>query len=140
MNKIQNILGKLDKLRANGEGRWQACCPAHDDRSPSLSIKEDASGKVLIHCWAGCDNRDVMAAIGLTLSDLFPDSLERTNRHAMPEWERRKYLETLNHEVLIVECYKADKHAGKVIDTEDLERVNLAIARTKFIREVLSHA
>ena len=140
MNKIQNILTRLDKLRANGEGRWQACCPAHDDRSPSLSIKEDASGKVLIHCWAGCDTRDVMAAIGLTLSDLFPDSLERNNRDTMPEWKRREYKETLSHEVLVIECYKADRQAGKAIETEDLERVSVALVRSKIIREVLSHA
>ena len=47
--------------RKAGSG-WTARCPAHDDREPSLSIR-DADGKVLVHCHAGCDQRDVIAAL-----------------------------------------------------------------------------
>jgi putative DNA primase/helicase len=41
---------------------WMARCPAHDDRNPSLSIRE-GDGKVLLHCHAGCTQRDVIAAL-----------------------------------------------------------------------------
>ena len=41
---------------------WMANCPAHDDRNPSLSIRE-RDGKVLVHCHAGCDQRSVIAAL-----------------------------------------------------------------------------
>lgn len=54
---IANALGG----RKVGQG-WTACCPAHDDREPSLSIR-DADGKVLVRCHAGCDQRDVIAAL-----------------------------------------------------------------------------
>lgn len=47
--------------RKVGQG-WTARCPAHDDREPSLSIR-DADGKVLVRCHAGCDQRDVIAAL-----------------------------------------------------------------------------
>ena len=47
--------------RKSGCG-WMARCPAHDDREPSLSIR-DADGKVLVRCHAGCDQRDVIAAL-----------------------------------------------------------------------------
>lgn len=47
--------------RKVGQG-WTARCPAHDDREPSLSIR-DAGGKVLVRCHAGCDQRDVIAAL-----------------------------------------------------------------------------
>lgn len=47
--------------RKVGQG-WTARCPAHDDREPSLSIR-DAEGKVLVRCHAGCDQRDVIAAL-----------------------------------------------------------------------------
>lgn len=47
--------------RKHGTG-WTARCPAHDDRDPSLSIRE-AAGKVLVHCHAGCDQRDVIAVL-----------------------------------------------------------------------------
>ena len=42
---------------------WMACCPAHDDRQPSLSIRAAGDGKVLVHCHAGCDQRRVIAAL-----------------------------------------------------------------------------
>ena len=44
-------------------GAWMACCPAHEDRSPSLSITDAKGGKVLVRCHAGCDQRDVIAAL-----------------------------------------------------------------------------
>src|SRR5689334_20083592 len=44
-------------------GSWTARCPAHDDRTPSLSIRESDGDKVLVHCHAGCDQRDVIAAL-----------------------------------------------------------------------------
>jgi len=44
-------------------GTWMACCPVHDDRTPSLSINSGNDGKVLVHCHAGCDQRDVIAVL-----------------------------------------------------------------------------
>ena len=44
-------------------GGWMARCPAHDDREPSLSIRDADNGKVLVRCHAGCDQRDVIAAL-----------------------------------------------------------------------------
>ncbi len=44
-------------------GSWTARCPAHDDRTPSLSIRDSDHGKVLVHCHAGCDQRAVIAAL-----------------------------------------------------------------------------
>lgn len=42
---------------------WHACCPAHDDREPSLAIRDGDDGRVLVHCHAGCDQRDVIEAL-----------------------------------------------------------------------------
>ena len=47
--------------RKVGQG-WTARCPAHDDREPSLSIRDDG-GKVLVRCHAGCDQHDVIAIL-----------------------------------------------------------------------------
>jgi len=59
---------KADALAQALSGRkvgrgWSACCPAHDDRSPSLSICDAGDGKVLIHCHAGCDSEQVIATL-----------------------------------------------------------------------------
>ena len=47
-------------------------CPAHDDTRNSLSIGEDEDGTVLLHCFVGCTTEHIVAAIGLSLADLFP--------------------------------------------------------------------
>jgi putative DNA primase/helicase len=56
-----------DKLKAKpcGLNKWTAQCPAHDDQTASLSISEGKNGKVLVHCFAGCDYKGIFAAIGL---------------------------------------------------------------------------
>lgn len=58
--------------RRTGAGRWSARCPAHSDRSPSLSIAEGRGGRVLLHCWAGCDLKTVLKSAGLSMDSLFP--------------------------------------------------------------------
>jgi Protein of unknown function (DUF3987) len=68
---LENLLGKLPDARKCGKG-WSAHCPAHDDRKASLSIAEGDDGNVLVNCHAGCDTPAVLAAVGLTLADLFP--------------------------------------------------------------------
>jgi hypothetical protein len=55
-----------------GPGRWVTKCPAHDDGSPSLSIREGADGKTLLFCHAGCELCNILSASGLRLRDLFP--------------------------------------------------------------------
>ncbi len=71
---IDHILSSLSKVSRAGSGKWMACCPAHDDRSPSLSITENEGGSILMHCFAGCRTEDVLKAIGLTMKDLVPPS------------------------------------------------------------------
>jgi hypothetical protein len=44
-------------------GGWAARCPAHDDRTPSLSIHDGDNRKVLVRCHAGCDQERVIAAL-----------------------------------------------------------------------------
>ena len=71
MRTVERILSALDKVRNRGNSSWMACCPAHADKNPSLSIKETQDGDVLLHCFAGCGVDDVLAALGLEMSDLF---------------------------------------------------------------------
>lgn len=70
-----------------GSDRQKASrCPAHDDRSPSLSIRLDAE-KVLLHCHAGCTVDDILASLELAHADLFNQPLERPrDRPAQDTW------------------------------------------------------
>ena len=68
-------LSSLPKFKAVGTNRYVACCPAHDDKHPSLSIT-DAEDKVLVHCFSGCSQTDVIDALrsqGLWHADSKPD-------------------------------------------------------------------
>lgn len=69
---IDGLLSRLAGVRQTGPDRWTARCPAHEDRSPSLSIR-DTGERVLMNCFAGCHPEDVLAAVGLTWRDLRPD-------------------------------------------------------------------
>jgi putative DNA primase/helicase len=44
---------------------YVACCPAHDDRKPSLSIRLGHDGRILVHCHAGCEQSQVISALEL---------------------------------------------------------------------------
>jgi hypothetical protein len=85
-SSINRILPLLSKVRARGTDQWIAQCPAHEDRSPSLTIAA-TSDRVLIRCWAGCSANDIVRAIGLELSDLFNDC---RCRRPDPKAERRR--------------------------------------------------
>ena len=52
----------------NDKAAWR--CPAHEDNSPSLSVNRGDKG-VVIKCQAGCDTKDVLDRLGLTMNDLF---------------------------------------------------------------------
>ncbi len=76
---IERITSLLAGCRRSGSG-WSARCPAHDDSSASLALREDADGKVLLHCFAGCPVDRIAEALGLATRDLFPDAIRRSPR------------------------------------------------------------
>ena len=65
----EQILSGLEKVRKTTKG-WTARCPAHEDRSPSLTIAEGSKGW-LFKCWAGCDFSDILEAADLDVRQLF---------------------------------------------------------------------
>jgi hypothetical protein len=79
MNPVDRFINSLDRVKSTGNGKWKACCPAHDDKNPSLEIAEGDSGTVLIKCWAGCETSAVVGALGLQMSDLFLDDKRKSS-------------------------------------------------------------
>jgi hypothetical protein len=59
------------EARATGPQAWKARCPAHEDRRPSLSIREGRDGRTLVRCFAGCEPDAIVRAVGLRVRDLF---------------------------------------------------------------------
>jgi hypothetical protein len=76
---IQLVLGLLEGVRESSQG-YTALCPAHADINNSLSVAEGKDGRVLIHCFAGCEITDIVAALGIELSDLFPRNRTKNPR------------------------------------------------------------
>jgi len=127
------LLSLLSGVRSCGEGRWVARCPAHADRSPSLSLRR-THDRTLMHCWAGCKTSDVLAAIGLTLADLFddtrkhfrPDTLAQRRRlagEALQRWQQqeiRRCAEDLRTRDMIVLQINRAVHDGVFTENEAL--------------------
>ncbi len=133
---IEEILSRLTKVKKTGPGKWIAVCPAHEDRSPSLAIKEH-EGKVLIHCFASCSVADVCGAIGVELSDLFPPSDKREwleGREKPLVFGATRFLaidalRCLSSEGSVLAICAADIAEGKVLGPEMTERLYLACDR-----------
>lgn len=132
------ILSRLDKVRRTGPGTWQARCPAHADKGPSLSVRELDDGRVLAHCFAGCAVEEVLTAVGLTFDDLFPPKPPPVEGRRP---ERRPFIPadaftTIRHEATIVFLIGCDLHKNKAISEEDYQRLLTATSNLQNIGEV----
>lgn len=90
----EELLPRFEAVRRSSQG-YQARCPAHDDSTPSLSIRDGERG-VLLKCWAGCELTAITGKLGLEVKDLFYDRLldprqrrEAMQRRAMDQAEQR---------------------------------------------------
>lgn len=131
---VHAMLNRLDKVKENGPGRWLACCPAHQDRSPSLAIRETPDGTILVKCFAECPTADVLAAIGLELKDLFPQR-ERDDYHASKRpgerWVPRDVLAAVAREALIALLAAEAVHSGTLLSDDDRNRLAVAAGRLR---------
>lgn len=125
------LLDRLDGVRPTGSGRWVARCPAHADKSASMSVREIDDGTVLVHDFAGCSVGDILAAVGLEFADLFPNKVEQDHRR---RGERRPFpatdvLRALEREALIAATAASFLGNGGSLTDEDRERLLTAAAR-----------
>ncbi|MFZ2207390.1 MAG: hypothetical protein WAV22_01835 [Porticoccaceae bacterium] len=126
---IEKLLPRLESALISGDRRWRACCPAHDGKSQSLSVRELDDGRVLVHCFAGCGGVDVVAAVGLTLADLYPATLKNTRPLRPGErWIPREVLSALAHEHLVgLILHEAGR--TRPLSRAELDRLALVCAR-----------
>lgn len=76
--KFDDVLSRLEGVKRTGQS-FKACCPAHDDQTPSLSIRLK-DGRILVKCFAGCSAEAIVGAMGLTMRDLFDDDASSYER------------------------------------------------------------
>jgi hypothetical protein len=80
---VELLLSRLEGVRRSGSG-WVARCPAHEDRTPSLSVARADDGRVLLHCHASCPTDRVLAEIGLAWADLYDQPSSARSRRTTP--------------------------------------------------------
>jgi hypothetical protein len=128
MTAIQRILDRLDSPKQSGLWRWMCKCPSHDDGGPSLSIRELEDGRVLIHCFAGCGADDVLAALGLRMSDLFDKPIERHLPPIRGGFSARELLELNAHEATVAAMLAVDS-LTRTLTPDEVQRMTQAAAR-----------
>lgn len=137
------LLLQLEGVKRAGKG-WIARCPAHTDRTASLSVTEAEGGKLLLHCFAGCHAAAIMHAVGLSLADLFPTRLTPTTpgerraalRAALhADWDAA--LGVLCREASIVLIVSRELSAGQQLSGDDAARLVVASHRIDSARLVL---
>ena len=138
MSAVDRLLERLDGIRATGSARWLAKCPAHEDRSASLSIRETDDERVLLHCFAGCEPRAVLQAARLDFEDLYP---ERLTEHRRPRMRRpvpiRDVVTALKHELTVGFIILSDVANAKPIADADRARAGDAQRRiARFLQEI----
>jgi len=88
MASLENFVERLERARKVGPDRWQACCPAHADRSPSLHITLGRDGRILVNCKAGCSAAEIVSALGISWRELFSDGSVAPRRPRDTTFER----------------------------------------------------
>lgn len=136
------LLSRLEGVRPAGPGRWYARCPAHGDKTPSLSVR-DTGDRVLLYCFTGCHPTDILTAVGLTWTDLYPDRWEAAAKRpneAAHAYARRTLppYDTTELDRLVLKIAAADRRLNKPQSLEDRARIELAIQRLGSIRNLRS--
>lgn len=130
------LISRLEKPRATGRGTWICRCPAHEDKNPSMTVRELDDGRVLVHCFAQCATEDILAAMGLEFDALFPP---KPIGYAAPI--RRPFpvadvLEALAHEALVVQMTAGAIVRGEELTAERIARLRKASERIQAGRDL----
>jgi hypothetical protein len=130
------LLSQLDGVHQVGAARWRARCPAHDGKSRDvLSIGETPDGTVLVKCFGGCSAAEVVAAVGLQLSDLFPrvdwqsTGVHRVRPHRRPRADWPALILGCERDLLIVKIALSSIARHERISEGDAEACQRAATR-----------
>ena len=116
-------------MKRTHANQFLACCPAHDDKNPSLAIK-DMSDRLLIKCMAGCGIEDIMEAANLTWDDIMPEKQPTENYKPAPiKIYATDILKSIRFEAQIVTLAAIELKNGKPLGKIDHDRLLVAMER-----------
>ena len=116
---LATVISKFEGVKETGPGKYIAICSAHEDRSPSLGIRETDGGHVLLICRAGCPTEHVLAAVGLSFMDLFPES----PRKHKPAGLSRAQQSEIDHALIVCEIAKTERARGVEHSASDQQTI-----------------
>jgi len=122
---INEILARFEKVYSSGKDQWQCLCPAHDDRSASLSIKLLPDTRVLVNCFAGCSASDILDSAGLSFDDIIPSRIGDL-KPVKAAFNPYAVLKAISNETLLVAVAAMDMAHGKELSEADRERLTKA--------------
>ena len=82
---LSQFLSRFETVKKAGD-QFMVRCPAHQDKGPSLAVKDGREG-ILLHCHAGCSTENILAALNLSAPDLFPDKIASTQRTVVATYD-----------------------------------------------------
>jgi hypothetical protein len=127
--KAEAFLSRCEKVKSTGNGTWLACCPAHDDKHPSMTVRELEDGRVLLHCFTGCGVEEILGAVGMEFDALFPDKPQEQAKPLRRPFPVSDVLAAIAGEVLVAWVISRDMEIGKVILQDEFDRLSLANRR-----------
>ena len=127
---LQDVLNRFDGVRETGSGQYSCRCPAHEDKSNSLGMKQGEGDRILLNCFAGCDTKHILDAVGLTWKDILPDN-EVTKEIKTSGFNPYSVLKMIRDEVLIIGLASADIRKGKALNDEDHDRLLKAVGNVR---------
>lgn len=82
-----SFIRDFENVKRTGQDQYLCCCPAHDDKKASLSIKDETASadRILIYCQAGCSTEQVLAAAGKSFADIQPG---KSKDRPLQSWQR----------------------------------------------------
>lgn len=135
---IEDILSRLEKVRKTGPNNWLACCPAHDDKSPSLTLHAADDGRILVKCFPGCSFEEIVGAVGLGYEPWFPPKpfqADRTVAVRRP-FPAADVLEALSFECIVIAVHAAQLANGEQLSEKEKARMWIAFDRFQEGREI----
>lgn len=130
MTPLEKFLSRADVVKhKSGATHGVFKCPAHADKRASATWRELDDGRLLIHCFAGCGAGEILSALSLEMTDLFPEKMTDQGKRERRPFVATDVLRCVAFEALVVAAAAAALATGEPLSTVNRERLVMAAER-----------
>jgi hypothetical protein len=132
---INDFLSRLNRVRQLSDEQYQASCPTamhkHGDRSAGLRVKAADDGRILVYCHAGCHAEQITSAMGMTLTDLYPQPERRPGSAAArnPRYISAAVAVAVAHDSITASLAIDSVLQGRDFTSDDIKTMQAASGR-----------